>query len=80
MEYIDPEEAMIEEQKESLAQLKFFPAGTALIDLLQVLHDSILTQLVNVPGNLVFKVSELQGKYKIINLLLQRIMEEKSDE
>ncbi|MHA2067380.1 MAG: hypothetical protein ACXABY_23675 [Candidatus Thorarchaeota archaeon] len=72
----------IEEQAKSLRELRFLPQGVALIELLEELHDIVLTGLVNVPGDQIHRVSEYQGKYKVIHLLLQRITEDEdaSDE
>jgi len=60
-------------QHDSLEQLKFSASGQALIFLLQQLHDIVLKALLETPACEIHKVAEYQGKYRILNILLQRI-------
>ena len=62
------------EKHDELSQLKYFPSGRALIELLQNLSDIALRGMVNSPADQVHKVAESQGRYRLINMLLERII------
>ena len=62
------------DKHDQLAQLKYFPSGVALIELLQELSDIALRGLASCPADQIHRVAEVQGRYRLINMLLERIM------
>lgn len=66
----------LEQRQELLHQLPHTAPGKALLELLQEEHDVILTRLLATPASEVHKVAECQGRYHIINLLLNQILED----
>jgi len=65
----------LESQKhDDLAQLKHFQSGRAMIELLQELSDIALRGMANCPADQVHRMAEVQGRYRLINMLLERIM------
>ena len=65
---------LMDEEKKNLQALQGSESGQSLIRLLQEVHDIILTNLVNAEASEIHVVAELQGRYKIVQLLLERIM------
>lgn len=66
----------LERRAELLRQLPQTAPGKALLEVLQEEHDVILTRLMATPANEVHKVADCQGRYHIINLLLNQILED----
>ena len=69
-----------DEKKKSLTALRFSDGGQELIKLLQAHHDVILSGLLNTPADQIHSIAEWQGRYKIISVILGRILEDEDAE
>jgi len=74
------EEEIEDSNHNLIRELRFSNSGMALIDLLQNLSDIALKQMVMAPATDAGKIGSAQGRYLLINRLLDRIFEEEEED
>jgi len=74
------EEQIEDKNHDLILDLKHTSSGLAFIELLQSLSDIALKQMVAAPATDAGKIGSAQGRYLLINRLLDRIYEEKEED
>lgn len=67
---------ILAERSQLVKELRLTNQGQALVDLLQEWHNVLLGELISADANDVGRTAKIQGKYEVIFILLNRIMEE----